>query len=89
MIGKGYYIGGTCHNEWPMIELDIRVLGGLRYIGYGCFFDLIEEATNISAATHRKFMRHRFAVWGQQLYDEVVSLPESNDALRRIVGLYE
>ena len=50
-----------------MIELDILILGGLRYIGSGCSFDLIEEATNVSAATHRKFMKHRFAVWGQQL----------------------
>ena len=47
-----------------MIELDVLVLGGLRYIGSGCSYDLIEEVTNASAVTHRKIMKHRFAAWG-------------------------
>ena len=44
---------------------------GLRYIGSVCSY--IEEATNLSAETHRKFMKHRFAVWGQSRGPTLIS----------------
>ena len=72
-----------------MIELNMLVLGGLRYIGSGCSFDLIEEATNVSDSIRRKFIKYRFSVWEQKFCNEIVSLPESNDDLHCIGGLYK
>ncbi len=48
-------------------QIELLVLGCLRYLGRGWAFDDLEEATGISAETHRKFL-HLFLIWGSSCF---------------------
>jgi hypothetical protein len=60
------------------VPLDILMLGCLRYLGRGWTFDDLEEATNISQVTFRKFFKDDFIVVGREtLFSRYVTAPQT------------
>jgi hypothetical protein len=62
------------NNKRPS-DLELLLLGTLRYLGRGWTFDDIEESTAISAETHRRFL-HSFLDFGSTvLFNKYVHFP--------------
>ena len=83
------YQDGTDAKGEPKIELELLVMAALRYLGSGCPFDLLEELTCIGAGTINKFFHHLFCVWGARASEVHIRLPENDEELQHVMGLYE
>ena len=72
-----------------VVDIQLLVLGALRYIATGCTFDALDELTCVSAETHRVFVRDVFSSWGRHAAKEHIKLPDSDEEIRHVVGMYE
>ena len=86
---EGYYLDGKCQSGLPKVEVELLVLDSLRLLGSGCTYDLAEECTNVAQGTIRLFFQNTFCKWGRALSRDLVKLPETEEQLRHVVGLYE
>ena len=89
MQEEGYYRGGKRRNGWPKVEVELLVLASLRLLGSGCTYDLAEEFTSVGQETLRCFFQNIFCKWGRALSRKTVTLPETEEEMRHVVGLYE
>ena len=68
--------------------IDLLMLGSLRYLGRGWTFDDLEESTNISAETHRRFFHRFIEACSQHLFPKWVKLPETEEEIRECMSEY-
>jgi hypothetical protein len=61
--------------------IEILILGALRYLGRGWTFDDIEEQTNVSEETHRRFFHEFVEVGSTAMYAMWVKTPATADDL--------
>ena len=61
--------------------LELLILGSLRYLGRGWTFDDLEEATNISEETHRRFSLQFFQIGATHLFDKWVTIPQTKEEI--------
>lgn len=57
------------------IDLEILVLGSLRYLGRGWTFDDLEESTGVDEDTHRKFFHDFVKQCAERLSPEWIKMP--------------
>ena len=80
---------GKCKNGWPKVMLELLVLASLRLLASGCTIDFVEVCTNVSVCTIRDFFQKKFCRWGRELSRKLVKMPETEEEVRHVVGLYE
>lgn len=69
--------------------IELLLLGTLRYLGRGWYFDDLSEATFISHEVHRTFF-HTFIKYGSTvLYREYVRYPKNADKASSTLGQYK
>jgi hypothetical protein len=70
--------------------VDLMLLGTLRYLGRGCTYDDIEEATAISEETHCRFLHAFISIGSTKLFTKFVVTPFNNeDAGTHMVDMSE
>ena len=89
MEDEGYYTSGKALNGWPKVAIELLVLGGMRILGSGCSFDVIEDLTNVNETTHCKLFHKKVCRWGTGLSNVLVNLPRNEAEIRHVTGLYE
>ena len=72
-----------------LVDVQLLVLGALRYVATGCTFDALDELTCVAGETHRVFIRDIFSNWGKHAAKENIKLPHSEDEIRHVTGMYE
>ena len=88
-IRKKYKVSNKNKYGLASVKLELLVLGSLRFIATGCSFDLIEELTSVSDEKHRTFFRDHFSYWGMRASKDHITMPETKEEIRHIMGLYK
>ena len=72
-----------------VVDISLLVLGALRFVATGCTYDALDELTCVAGETHRVFIRDIFTGWGRHAAKEHIKLPDTDEEIRHVMGMYE
>ena len=72
-----------------LVNVQLLVLCDLRYIATRCAFDALDELTHVAGETHRIFACDIFLNWGKHTAKENTNLPDLEEKIQYVTGLYE
>ena len=72
-----------------LVDMQLFVLGTLRYIATGCIFNVLDKLTCVAGETHHVFVHDIFSNQGKHTAKENMNLLDSEEEIQHVTGLYE